>query len=92
MKMSYNNISVLFTGTGARALCASQSYTVFGHYGVMPRILNIYLNNLRKEKYSAYTVPEAMKMFTGASARRTGRMYRIRRFGAFWFRTVCAAV
>ena len=46
MKMSYNNMSVLFTGTGARALCASQSCSVFGHYVVMLRILKYILNNL----------------------------------------------
>ena len=66
MKMSYNNMSVLFTGTGARALCASQSCSVFGHYVVMLRILKYILNNLGKEKYSAYTVPAVMKIFTGA--------------------------
>ena len=80
MKMSYNNMYVLFTGTGARALCASQSCSVFGHYVVMLRILKYILNNLGKEKYSAYTVPAVMKIFTGASARRTGSMYMIRSF------------
>lgn len=48
MKMSYNNMSVLFTGTGARALCASQSFNVSGHYVVMLRILKYILNNFRK--------------------------------------------
>lgn len=77
-------MSVLFTGTGARALCASQSCSVFGHYVVMLRILKYILNNLGKEKYSAYTVPAVMKIFTGASARRTGSMYLIRSFRT-WF-------